>query len=670
MLITDERFYLEELDGGIAGLADIGVTYREKGVAAAEKQLADYVRFALQPDKYFQIPYYERENAWALGSDDDFAAAEKIIRGELRSCGVSFKFPDTESVDWNSNPTYNEYKEWTWQISRHHEWRCLGWCYRQTGDEKYARAFVDFLMSWCEQAPCPESAGSGATNCWRTIEAGIRMTKNWHYAFHAFYKSPYMTDHVIATYLKSIWEHGYRLRNFHATGNWLIMEMAGLAHIGMLYPFMVKAKGWADYAYDMLSKEIDIQVYPDGFQYELSTNYHDVVIQNYHWVLCTAKAIGYAVPECLSKNILRMFELNIKLVCPDGYYPDLNDGGRGTLSFWCEMGRNYFPDHPTISYFATNGKEGSLPDYTSVALPYAGQAYMRTGWDKKDIWLFMDAGPFGKAHQHEDKLNVLMFAYGKFVMNDSGNYAYDNSEMRKFILDTRSHNCGLVDDMSQIRRKTYKWAADMIGQRSDMKWSFTGAIDAVEGIYNEGYGSGLLPVTHTRKLIFFKQGLGGSLPFAVAIDRYISGDGEEHKYATSFQMDTVPYTVNGKTFPADCGNGVTMSVIGSVAPEVIVAQKEPYFIGWRKKGGANSEDFEHYHAPCLQFVERGKEKRIVTVLYPSDNGETAVTDVISDTDIGATSVTLVINGKEIVIDEKDYPCSGDSDEYLTVGSHP
>ncbi len=664
MYITDDRFFYEEFSSDYPALANIGQTYRENGLIAAEKQLADFVRGFMRPNDYFKIPYYERENAWALASDDDFAAAEKIISGELRSCDFSFKFPDTEHIDWESNPTFNGYNEWTWQLSRHHEWRCLGWCYRKTGDEKYTKAFVDFLMSWYEQARFSENDGSGATKCWRTIEAGIRMTKNWHYAFHAFLASPHMTDHVITTYIKSIWEHGYRLRTKATNGNWLIMEMAGLSHIAMLYPFLKNASEWADYAFDRLATEIDVQVYPDGFQYELSTNYHDVVIQNYYWVLCTAEAIGYKVSDTLRKNLERMFELDINIICPDGKYPDLNDGGRSNVRFWCEIGKNYFPDNERMLYFATDGKEGRLPDHTSIALPYAGQAYMRTGWGRNDIWLFMDAGPFGRAHQHEDKLNILMYAYGKNVMPDSGNYAYDTSDMRRFVLSTYSHNCGLIDDYGQNRRKNYRWQPEMIKQLSDMKWAFTSAIDSVEGIYNEGYGPDLIQVTHKRKVIFFKEGIGGSLPFALIADRYLSNDGNEHKFSTSYQMDIQPYTVEGTTYTADHGDGITMSIISSTTPEVLVAQKEPYFIGWRKRSGADSEDFEHFHAPCLQYVARGKEKRIVTLLYPSNNGKVAVREIFASDCVDDTLVTLVIDGTNYTIDENDYVCSSSADEKL------
>ena len=678
MYISDERFFCSELDLTIDGLGGIDVTFKEKGLEAAEAQFGDFIRGYLKPEMYFRMPYYGRENAWARKDEDDFQAAERIITGELCSVGYFTKFPDTKSVNWDSNPTANQYCEWTWQLSRHHEWRCLGWCYRQTGDEKYAQAFVDFVMSWCEQATCPEKTNlwsSGTANrCWRTIEAGIRMTKNWHYAIHAFYKSPLMTDHVLTTIFKSIWEHGYRLRNFCTSANWLIMELSGLSHICMLYPIFVKTPDWTEYAFRRLSEEIDVQVYPDGFQYELSTGYHGTVAGNYNWIINTAKAMEYKIPEAVSKNLERTFEMYMKLCRPNGTTPDLNDGGQAGVKGACNMGVSYFPYRDDFRWFATDGKEGKAPDYTSVAMPWSGMASMRTGWGKNDIWFFMESAPFGKGHQHEDKLNVLMYAYGKDVLQDVGNYAYDSSDMRKFVLDTRSHNCAMVDDMSQRRRPKYKWEPDMIKQRSDLKWAFTGAIDVAEGIYNEGYGDSFAAVTHRRKAVFFKEGVNGSLPFALIIDRLEAEDGKEHKYSVSYQMNVQPYTVEVKTFTADFGDGVTMSVIGSVALDVVVAQKEPLYMGWRPDHSGLGMDpvevrneQEHKPAPCLRYHAFGDKKRIVTALYPSNNGEVAIKDIVISDDYNDTDIKLIFNdGSETVLSEKDYVAYSDSDEKLKI----
>ena len=664
MLISDERFFCAELDEGVEGLHGIGETYRKKGLAAAEKRLADHIRSILRPDDYLKTPRYDWDSEWVFRGKPMMEAAEDILNGIMCSAGGTFTFPDAK-IQWESNPTYNQYKEWTWQLSRHHQWRCLGWCYRENGDERYAKLFAEHLMSWCEQTECPENERGGATNCWRTIEAGIRMRKNWHYAIHCFYRSPYVTDHVLTTFMKSVWEHGYRLSTAFTSGNWLIMEMVGLAHIAILYPVFVKNAGWRSLAIRKLSEELDVQIYPDGFQYELSTNYHDVIIHNYDMLLHTAAIMGERLPDEFVRKLEPLFELDIKIVCPDGRYPDLNDGGRGRVKEWCTMGMRYFPDNPRIRYFATDGEEGSLPEYTDVALPYAGQAYMRTGWGANDVWFFMDAGPLGKAHHHEDKLNVLAFAYGKEVLPDSGNYAYDTSDMRRFVLSTYSHNCGLVDGMGQNRKGRFVWKPEMSSLRSDMKWRFSDEVSAVEGVYNEGFGAEFIPVTHKRKAIFFKKGVGGSLPFSLVIDRFISEDGALHEFAASYQMTNAPYAVDGKIYTADHGNGVTMSVIGSVEPTVKIAQKEPYFIGWRKRPGANSKDFEHYPAPCLQFVGNGTSARVVTALYPSNNGKVAIKEIMTTDSIDDTKIVLVFDdGSVVVVDENDYPCYDDAAETL------
>lgn len=679
MMLTDEKFFCEKLNKSLEGLEGIDKTYTEKGLAAAEKQFGDFIRGYLKPEKYFRMPYYGRENAWARRDEDDFAASERIIKGELCSVGYFTKFPDTKSVDWYSNPTANQYGEWTWQLSRHHEWRCLGRCYRETGDERYTEAFIDFYTTWSEQAECPEWSGNGnrehpRNDCWRTIEAGIRMTKNWHYAIHSFYKSPLMTDHVLTNIFRSLWEHGYQLRNFSTAANWLIMELSGLAHICMLYPIFLESPDWTEYAFRRLSEEIDVQVYPDGFQYELSTGYHGTVAGNYNWVINTAKAMDYEIPEAVSKNLERTFEMYMKLCRPNGTTPDLNDGGQAGVKGACQMGVSYFPNREDFRWFATDGKEGTAPDYTSVAMPYSGMASMRTGWGKNDIWFFMESAPFGKGHQHEDKLNVLMYAYGKDVLRDVGNYAYDTSEMRKFVLDTRAHNCAMVDDKSQRRRPKYRWEPSDITKRSDLKWSFSGEIDVAEGVYNEGYGDDFVNVTHKRKSIFFKHGVNGSLPFALIIDRLSADDDTEHKYSVSYQMDVQPYSVDGKIFTADFGDGVTMSVIGSVAPDVVIAQKEPMFMGWRPDHSGLGMDpvemrneQEHKPAPCLRYHAYGNKKRIVTALYPSDNGEVAIRDIEICDSIDDTEIKLVFaDGVKLVLNENDYPAYADADEKLMI----
>ena len=666
MLITDEKFFCEELDTSVKGLEGIDVTFREKGLAAAEKQLAQFVRANVRADDYFKTPYYERENAWYHSGEDDYAVAERIMTGRVISCGYEYQFPNGK-IEWSYNPTPNQYREWTWQLSRHHEWRCLAHCYKETGDPKYARAYVDFLMNWCEQAICPESASGGATECWRTLEAGLRMIKIWHYCFFTFYKTPEVTDHVITTYMKSVWEHGYRLRPSTSAANWLTTELTGLAHIGMLYPFLRKSAEWKEYALRRLEEEIEIQFYPDGFHYELTTGYHGVVTANYRYLLDICAALGEKLPDTLHQKLEVMYEMFPRLVAPDWKTPALNDGGRAGAVGGCADGAKYFPERSDYVYFASNGKEGTPPAFTSSVMPYSGMASLRTSWDKKAVWFFMDSGPFGRGHQHEDKLNVLMYAYGKDVLSDSGSYAYDRSEMRHFIIDTRSHNCALVDLCDQRRRKTYRWTNDMIKQRSNLKWSFTGAIDAIEGVYDEGFGEELIPVTQTRKCIFFKEGISGTAPFALVIDRFASGDGKPHSYDVIYQMNVQPYTLGERRYDADFGDGVTMSVIGSAEMNAVVGQKTPIYMGWRPDHSKSGTDHEHFPAPCLCFNAKGETARVVTALYPSEGKGKMIASVEASDDVASTEIVLVLDdGQRVTVNEADYAVSGDGEEKLYI----
>ena len=102
---------------------------------------------------------------------------------------------------------------------------------------------------------------------------------------------------------------------------------------------------------------------------------------------------------------------------------------------------------------------------------------------------YFDGGPFGFAHQHEDKLNLLLHAYGRTLLTEGGNYAYDDSPMRRYALSTRSHNTIRVDGQDQNRRATYRYDdPDLLTRPAGARWRTTAEYDVAEAEYDEGYG--------------------------------------------------------------------------------------------------------------------------------------------------------------------------------------
>ncbi len=366
-------------------------------------------------------------------------------------------------------------------------------------------------------------------------------------------------------------------------------------------------------------------VYPDNFEIELSTGYHGAMISEFLRSLDLADAYGFETPENVSYNVRRLFYMYPQLANPEMRTPPMNDGSYVNVVDACKRGARYFPDDELLKYFASGFTEGKHPDYTSIIMPYSGMMVMRTGFNPDDMWAFFESAPFGADHQHEDKLNFMLYAYGVEMLPNEGNFHYDGSKMRQYVLSSRAHNTGLVDGLSQNRRKTHvRMTGADAKKKSDLKARIGEDFEACEGIYNQGYGSELTDVTHVRKVIWFKKGCSGSKPFFVVIDKFSSNDENEHLFESSWQLTTAPISVKSNKISATYENGAVLNMISSSCPRIFIAQDEP-FMGWRPDGTPGAK--VHFPAPLVSYAKKGIEAEFVTVLYPAPDGECPITDV-------------------------------------------
>ena len=642
--LTDAKFFGELLDTTRPGLEEIPALAAKEDYAACRKLFALHVREMLQPETYFSTLSLEYQNQCPelAGSP-----ADKAVKNIMFSCGMEWDFGEGP-IDWFSNPTYNGYPDWTWQLSRHPEWRTMARAYRETGDEKYAEATARQVQSWIDQAQAPEPCSGGATLCWRTIECGIRMGQCWQEVIHSLYKSPAFTDDLLTDWCKSIWEHGERLRRDHMTGNWLIMEMNGLAHIGLLYPCFKIAGEWLDYATNKLEEELFKQVYEDGWQYELSTNYQDVVITNYVSVQRLMKAYGLPLNQKIVDCMNKLLGTYVKMMAPNGRVPDINDGRPMNVA---DLARDYSDicgEDPIVRWGATKGKEGTAPELSQI-FKNAGLAALRTGWGEDDTFLYFDGGEFGYGHQHEDKLHVMLYGSGRYALLDGNNYSYDASEMRAYVLSTRAHNTVRVDGMDQNRRKTYGREALDIKKESGLQSKLGDDADALRAVYDEGYGPEQdKSITHERSVYFFKK-VDGAKPFAVVVDR-LTAD-KEHDYEVLWHLNSKTLAMNGLALSAE-----TLHVLTPEAPmetagiSVSRGVQHPDWQGWT----ANSmvqKDFDPVYT--AQYWLHGQNMRWVTLLYPA--ADCPFTGVEASLDVNDTKIALKkADGTALTVDETEF----------------
>ncbi len=616
-LLSDEDFFGKCLNLEFEGMEEVGKCAEQGDYTGARTAFAEHIRGFLEPERFFQIPYETPENIYKSPDESDSDACRRVREHRLMSVGVLCDFGKENPVDWQANPTYNGYREWTWQLNRHNELKMLAHEYRKTGERWLADTAAELFVSWVRQAVRPEDCPGYMTECWRTIECGIRMGANWPYVLFSFYNTEAFTDDILVDWYKSVWEHGRRLSRNHMTGNWLIMEMNGLAQIGLLYPQLADSERWLKQALASLEEELDRQIYPDGFQYELSTGYHDVVVNNYQRLAEVAEAFGRPLPGGILDKLAKACELDVKLMMPDGTVPDLNDGTRRKVEETCRIRERILPKNERLKW-VTEKQESGRPDYLSAALPWSGFLAMRTGWTAQDTWALFDAAPFGRAHQHEDKLSVLFYAGGKLLLTEGGNYAYDSSEMRKYVLSTRSHNTVRVDGKDQNRLKNYEWKEDEIRKEAGLLWKIGKHWDYGEGSYTEGYGDELSGPVHNRRVFFHKERQNGRPPFLVVVDR-MNGS-EPHQYEWLWHVDSEP----GETAKGRVSFQELEVAFSSGTAQVITGRKEPEWQGFVATGTGQGM---YRPVPCVSVRAEGGQLRMVTVLYPCKDGGTGIREV-------------------------------------------
>jgi hypothetical protein len=569
------------LDAGFAGLDKV-IALRDSGqTSAALSAFAGFLRARQEPADFGQRT--------ARNSRTGTAAAERVLKHQLSVGGIVHVFG--EHIDWGFNPTtapgsqYAADHEWTWQLNRHGDWATLARAYAASGDERFAKEFDAQFAGWVEDCPVPTGAADQRPySKWRTIEAGIRMFSTWPAAYTVFRKSSSVRDETLISMVKSMIEHGRYLRQHPTTGNWLTMEMNGLYHVGVLLPFVKEAKDWRDFASTRLLAELDTQVYPDGAQIELTPGYHNVALGSFLGLVDAAAAYRYSLPEGYMAKLERMFAYNLWAMRPDRDVPRWNDSWRVDVAGMLRKGFALFPARKDFQWVATDGKEGTLPDHTSHFFPYAGQVVMRSGWDREALFLGFEAGPFGYGHQHEDKLSVVIFAYGKDLLVEGGSYAYDASKWRRYVLASAAHNLVLVDGQGQARagqpRQNY-----VAKEPADLAFRSNERYDYARGVYDDGFGKrDQRPAGHTRDVLFLK-----AERLFVIRDTLASLDGKSHQYEALWHLD-----VNAVDLDAEKGiaethdSGANLRMVPfcdqALRAFIVKGQETPTVQGWMPLG--------------------------------------------------------------------------------------
>jgi hypothetical protein len=606
------------------------------GLEAVKKAFeSDNLQLACQNllDYYAKSPLIKKD--LPVSSREIKADADSILMDTFNFQNVKGKVPRLSDghLKWDCMGPENDI-EWAWALNRHYPTNDLVKTYFDTGNPKYVKYIDQFTKDWI-LCSWPYPSVKSSTAMWRGLEVSFRV-KVWSKIFFDLWKTKLISPATKLLILSSIPQHAHYARNFHAQGNWLTMEISGLATAASSWPEYKESPAWMDYSIKTMVASMKDQVYPDGVQTELTSSYHLVALSNFNLFAEICKKSNISLPEYYTKTLEDMWNYLAYIMRPDGFGllnndADLLNNRENILREALKYQR------PDWTYIATNGKNGTKPAAgPSVIFPYAGHLISRSDYGTDAQWSFFDIGPWGTGHQHNDKLHLSIAAYGRDFLVDGGRFAYRGevaNKFRKYATGSFSHNVILVDGKGQAdgpRQTDKPLSENLFAINKDFDYG-SGKFDKFIGA--EGSFS------HTRSMVYVRG------KFWVVADNLHTD--RPRKIQTLWHWNPECQVKDGKDGRVGTQNEHgNLQIIPVDAPDFEVAlvkgQETPGIQGWYSK---EYNKFEP-NTVTIYSHELKSDDTFVWILWPSEGASPNVKANILNKDANSVKVKVTGPGNE------------------------
>jgi uncharacterized heparinase superfamily protein len=318
-----------------------------------------------------------------------------------------------------------------WRFHLHYwDW---AWGLAAESDRAAARAVFAWLwQSW--QGSCVLGRG----DAWLPYPAALRA---WSWC--GLYRDLVAGSDIEPEFLRGVANHaGFLRRNLESDlgGNHLIKDLKALVGLGTF----LASDQLLEWAVRRLTRQLTVQVLPDGGHYERAPAYHCQVLGDLIDVADLLTASGRAPSAELSQAIARMRRWLGAVLAPDGTVPLLNDG------------------YPVPRALVATLRPDPVPTGPLLTLPDTGLIRATAG----DWHLIADVGPPCPkelpGHAHADTLGCLVYVDGKPLLIDTGTSTYAAGSVRNYERSTAAHNTVELDGVDS----TEVWGAFRAGRRA------------------------------------------------------------------------------------------------------------------------------------------------------------------------------------------------------------
>lgn len=604
--LNKKAFELIDLD--YPGLADVKKAYDQNDLQVAAEALLVYFR------NRTNVKHPELDLNHVSVSEADRQKADEALAHILYAHeGYQPSFYYGKDIDWTYWPIKDN--ELRWQLHRQKWFIPMGKMYYVTRDEKYAKEWVFQYMDWIKKNPLVsvtkdefELASTGevkadtenARFAWRPLEVGTRLEDQTQ-QFMLFKDAASFTPEFLMEFLVNYHKHArHILHNYSDAGNHLLFEAQQVLYAGTFFPEYKDASIWRKSGVDVLVREAQKQVYDDGGQFELDPLYHMATIEIFCKALLMADVNGARneFPQEFLDTIENMIVFYYNISYPDYTNPCFSDAKRRgkdrklvNYRIWTKL----FPGNEQIRYFATEGKEGKMPQNLSMGFSTSGFFTFRNGWKDDATVMVLKAGPAGEWHNQPDNGTFELWFNGTNLFPDTGFYVYAGDanimKLRNWFRQTMVHKTLTLDNKNlETQVSTTKlWKPDV---KTPMLVT-----------ENQSYKD----LKHRRSVFFVGQ------KYFVIVDEAVGS--AKGKVDLHYQMNAGKVDINPKEFilTSDYG-GKSNAKLQCFAPQGATLEEEE---GWqatlylvREKRTAVSFNVEKKDEAPVRYI---------TIIYPAED---------------------------------------------------
>lgn len=390
-------------------------------------------------------------------------------------------------IDWAADPAGDI--EWVASVYRFSWVSDLINAYLATGDEKYARIFIELTTDWIKKHPLEKTlnvvhpvykAGVYGSSGWRgypwlAIQTGIRAT-NLCRAFRVFVDSKAFTPQFLGTLIASLYDHQVKTEKMpmNKVHNMAIFEQRGFFNVMHTFPEYRDKDKWLDIGIDTSCIYLLAQTTADGVQLEWCGGYHLGVYRDALEIEDRAGSLGRKMPAVYYERLEAMAGHIFGISTPDLGFPMFGDTARSKptskeRTSWSlyhtlvEAGEKF--NDPKYKALADLDVR-QLPSNGSIAFSQAGLYAMRNKWSPDQVYMALHCSLQGYSiHDTPDNGTFELYGYGRWLMPDSGYYTYGHDpEARAWHKQTKVHATMTVngkDTMYAGRQLLWNSSEDM-----------------------------------------------------------------------------------------------------------------------------------------------------------------------------------------------------------------